>query len=159
MCDEPHDNCESHECECCKFGPEEMERREQKAMRQYGWFSHIVPEDPDSPLNFNAHTHGFGVTFDQPDVQIVLPLPQKVLGHVLHSLADKIRDEDYKMETGVPVEGILHGNYKVMFVKAVECDRQVFRMILPDKDGNLEQSEQQEGFADQWVGSGDYREN
>jgi hypothetical protein len=109
-------------------------RREwdQEMLQKYGWFVHYVPGD--DPLPLNAHTHGVKENFNHPDIQIVLPIDTKVLHGVFVSVLDNIRENAVTYEAGKQYDDVLM-RFPVQFKKAIECEREVLRLILPDPNG------------------------
>ena len=131
-----HKNCN---CAVCQHGLEAVEAHEAKCMEKYGWYAHCVAEDPDSPTEFNYHTHGCMVSFNHPDLQIVIPLDAKTLTEIAYNVIKKAATGT-KLEDGVELHGIVH-DYPVRLRTARECDRDVLRICLPDIDGLFETSE------------------
>jgi len=126
----------SGNCKCfvCQNGIESLEDFEKTMMEKHGWYAHLVP-DPSFPLGINCHTHGLDHTFNHRDLQIIFPLNDKILIHLLHNCVDYIKENKH-----IPIEKELTGiiqDYHCKFVRAQECDRDVLRMIVPDKYGNL----------------------
>lgn len=129
------------DCECamCKYGPEAVAKWEAEQVAKHGWYAHLVQDDTNLFFGFNCHTHGIQENLHHPDLQIVLPMDAQTCLGILHSVVAKIR-EGKQFKHGDMVEGIIQDGYKVLFINARECDRNVLRIILPDKDGNLEPS-------------------
>ena len=137
------------ECMCCAHGPENTAEQEKRAMEEHGWIVHVVKDD--SPTGYNAHTHGFDETLKHPDFQIVLPMPPKTAQGIFVDIFEQIK-AGKKFPLARPVSGILRDGYKAMFVVAKESDREVWRVILPDNDGNLLKGTVEGVFATQWEG-------
>lgn len=117
-------------------------------METYGWFAHYVGDDDATPFGANFHTHGVPHSFGHKDLQIVFPLPQRVTHTLLTNAVEQIK-KGVVFHHGDEVEGIVR-NYKVRFVEAVENSRAVLRMIIPDKDGNLHESNMTGEFGRQY---------
>lgn len=131
-----HDNCN---CDICsgKITREELNHKEKRMMKEYGWYAHIVAGDPQSPTGFNYHTHGFRETLDHPDIQIVLP----IRGEHCHSLAANLfrQIKEGKRFADKGQTTIRHADGKsefvVKFIEVKESGRDVLRVILPNPDG------------------------
>lgn len=134
-----------------------QEQREQevndwhkKQVEKHGWYVHYVTSDDDeSPTGTNIHTHGIRETFNHPDLQIVIPLPQEVVMSVLHVAVNRIKEGESFSE-GMRRSNILAGDYDVTFIKAKENGREVIRIVLPDADGNLHPESITDNFAKQY---------
>lgn len=109
---------------------------EREFLAKDGFFAHLVP-DETSPLGFNAHTHGFELTWNHPDLQIVFPVDGQVAMGLFWAAVAHIK-EGSVFSDGDVVARIAGNEYKVKFVKVQESGRDVLRMILPDKEGNLD---------------------
>lgn len=142
-------------CAQCTLGEEGFEEWAIKSIREYGWFAHLITEtDEQSPTGFNAHTHGMPRNLKHDDFQIVIPLPPRLLMQVLHRLASMIK-EGVNFEVGKkyrlwPDESEpMH----IEFAYAVESDRPVLRVILPDKQYRTAKEEMDEPYRKQWEGT------
>ena len=105
-------------------------------MNKFGFITHYVPDDPESPTKVNAHTHGLPESFGHKDIQIVLPLPPKDTHMIIHGLVREIK-EGKKFESYIEYSEVIE-NYKIKFIDAIECGRPVLRLIFPDNEGNLD---------------------
>jgi len=123
-------------------------REQEEMMKKYGWFAHYVNDDSEYVLGINYHTHGLPETYDHPDLQIVFPLEPKLAHSLFWNVINKIKDGEH-FKDGDTAEGIVKG-YSVKFMEAVENDRTVLRIILPDKSGNLERKDLTEQLAKQY---------
>lgn len=146
-----HSHSPEVHCDCCHHGLEATLRHEQEMMQKNGWYAHIVADEPSLPLGFNYHTHGFPESFQSPDIQIILPLDQRVVHGVARIIAQRLR-EGRKFKLGEREGDLLGGGFDVMFVEAVESDRPVWRVILPDGKNQLERDKMHPDFAAQWHG-------
>ena len=124
-------------CDVCdgKDSLADMLAQEQTMMEKQGWYAHCVAKGDTTPSGFNYHTHGFEESFNVPDIQFVLPIDPKILHGLAHDLVKQIK-EGLKITDGMLFDKLIR-KYKVRFVKATECDREVLRIILPDKNGCL----------------------
>jgi len=130
-----HQHKEGEQCAICEFGIEEIERREKKHMEDYGWYAHIVQDDPDLPFGYNYHTHGFNYSWDHHDIQIILPIDSRLCHAIVNGIVNNLK-KGKRYEVGPKYDDILD-KYPVQFIHARECDRNVLRLILPDEDGEL----------------------
>ena len=101
------------------------------------------------PYGLNAHTHGLRESFNHADLQIVFQLPPHVIDGLLQSCVSLIKDGK-TFEPNVDYDDIASGGYKVRFMVADEGDREVLRMIIPGKDGELDQDSIDPAFKDQY---------
>lgn len=146
------DQCEcEHECIVCKHGKDFASEREREAMAKEGWIVHVVLGDKDAPDGINIHTHGLTTKIPHPDLQIVLPIRPEDAHSVLIDVVKQL-EAGKRFPLGRPVGGVLPEGYKLMFVRAHETDREVWRIILPDADGNLLRETLDEQFQSQWEG-------
>lgn len=120
------------ECAGCKDGMEVVIARDQAALKQYGWYAHCVRPDPESPTGFNIHTHGLDLK-GLVDFQIVCPLPPEVAHNILKILVDRALAGE-KFEAGVDIDKVI-AKFPVRLAMAMECDRKVWRVIMPDRLG------------------------
>jgi hypothetical protein len=130
---------------------ENLSPQEEAALESYGWYSHLVFSEDTARKWVNYHTHGLPELYGHLDFQFVLPLDR----HTLHALATKLVDRVKKGErfsAGMRVSGIAR-KYDVLLVKTTESrsnPRSVLRVILPDKDGNLDKATISGIFATQF---------
>lgn len=83
----------------------------------------------------NIHTHGVLEKYNHPDLQVVLPLNQQLAHYVMWELVNLIKSGKTFKAGDISEEVI--SNYSVYFINAYENDRNVIRMIMPDKNGTL----------------------
>lgn len=125
------------------MGVDKYREWEFKMYEKYGWFMHFVMPKEDEeldpehhgPLGANYHTHGIYFKYGHPELQIVFPCRPDIASALLWTVVARI-DEGEIFEPGKKYEKIVK-DYQVTFVPAVENERQVLRMILPDVAGNL----------------------
>lgn len=108
-----------------------------KMMRQHGWYAHFVPGDEDFPNSINYHTHGVERSFGHADLQICFPIPPDTCHQIFSLVVDNIK-EGARYLPGVQYPDIIDNDLKVAFIEAMECGRQVLRLIFPDKNGAYE---------------------
>jgi hypothetical protein len=128
-----------------------IKRWQQVRKDKLGWIGDYIFGCDDMPYGINAHTHGLAENFDHLDLQVVLDINDRMINNIFTTCADRIKEGE-TFEPGVPYAGVLRG-YMVTFAKAKEDDREVLRVILPDKDGNLDK--ETNVLQDQYEGTHD----
>ena len=108
----------------------------QKNIEEFGYFAEFVVGGD----TVNYHTHGVLENFDHPDFQIVLNIDPKTANWIFHDMVEKIKSGD-RFEPGKVYSGILGNGYNIAVTPAMESNRDVLRVILPDDSGSLESSE------------------
>jgi hypothetical protein len=124
---------------------------EQEALESQGWFSHFVMPTVDGQTWVNYHTHGLPEHYAHPDFQLVLPLDSKTLHALAAKLVDRVKKGE-RFAPGVRVSGIT-AKYDVLLIDASETKtirRKVLRVIIPDKNGNVDKEFLSGIFADQF---------
>ena len=138
-----------HECVKCEGTlPPDFEK---KAMEKMGYLGLIVLDDKDFPNGCNIHTHGFWESWKHPDIQIVIPMPKEIIGPIFGT-AKEIATRGGQIITGRLYDNFLKG-FNVEFAWAVECDRDILRIILPDKDGETARGKIAAPYDKQWEGT------
>jgi hypothetical protein len=136
---------------CC-HNFESIKKSIDLALKKYGWYIHYIPDDTDTPYNFNSHTHNLSKKFGHPDLQIVFPLPHTVVEPLFSRLVNIIKNEKMVFTAGevyYPHKG--YDNYPITFIKAAESGREVLRVILPDRFGKVLQNElEDDRYLDQY---------
>lgn len=132
-CKEPH----KMECECCsgKLTLAEAEAQQKQWLKEHGFYWHYIPTTEHTVPLANAHTHGLKESFDHPDLQITAPVGFQACAQVLHDVVGLIK-EGACFKDGDTSDRVLQG-MPVAFLEAVEGDRKVLRVILPDPRGNV----------------------
>lgn len=132
--------CECKICEAQRQGKSHQEgmaeyrKWEHKQMEKYGWYSHYVP--PDTAGLANIHTHGIQESFGHPDLQIVVSLAPNLVSSIFANIVERIKAGE-KFVAAEKVSKIIT-DFDITFADAIENDRWVLRIILPDAEGNLE---------------------
>ena len=136
------------ECEICNGVTEdEVIRRQSDALEKTGWYAHYVfGETPD---RMNIHTHGLRELFDHPDLQIVFPLPQETAHGILTTLCDRIKAGE-KFKAGDMLSKVIRPPFLIRLIDAQEGDRDVLRLVFPDKDNNIDEDTIQYEFKFQF---------
>lgn len=122
-----------------------MEVWQEEQLKKYGFYIHFVFDEERTPNYTNIHTHGIMENFNHPDLQICLPITDMWAKFILHTIVDKIKSGEY-FKTDVEYPDILADNYKVKFIKAIECRREILRVILPDVNHQFDSP----GYIDQF---------
>lgn len=106
-------------------------------LKKYGFYVDLVMGGlPDGLVNI--HTHGFPESVFHPDIQIVVNIGQQNAMAILHLIHGNLKSGKSKgYYPGQDYDDIAAG-FKVRFIKARECDRDVCRLIVCDSDGNLD---------------------
>lgn len=120
---------------------------EMDMLKTYGWYVHIVQLETNPNLA-NAHTHGIFESFGHLDFQIALSLPKNVYSYIFAELVERIND-DKIFTDGMIVDDLLE-KYNVKFLKYTESGRDVMRIIIPDRKGNLDRFTSEEPFNMQY---------
>lgn len=120
--------------------------QEVSMIEKYGYYVHMVPYEPETQLA-NYHSHGLSL-IGHPDMQVVIALPAEITGYLFKTYYDMVKSGT-KIQTNKLYEDFLQG-YAVQFIWAVEQDRDVLRMILPDKSGNTQKDSMDSAYKNQW---------
>lgn len=136
-------------------GPDEIRRRmaeiDGQGIAKYGFIVRDVSGSMDHPRAANRNTHGLPLTFQHPDIQIVYPIPSDLAMILIQTVVDWIK-EGNKIEPGKEYDFVLVG-YNVLFtpVDEVGHTEKILRMILPDRDNNLQYDKMAEKYQFQWT--------
>lgn len=104
----------------------------------HGWLMHYVASDSTSPTGTNIHTHGMTENLKHIDLQCVAVIPPDLAILIFHNIVRKIKvGTTYK--DGDVVDGIIE-KFNIKFVAATEGGRPVLRIIVPDRNGNVERN-------------------
>lgn len=127
----------------------------EKAMKAEGWIIEVISDTKDSKCatgtGRDAHTHGIEEKFGHMDLQCVLPINADLVGDIFHRIVKMIK-EGTKFESGKCYGDIVNNKYKIRFLTAMEGDREVLRIIIPDKNGKLHKELMEEKFRVQFNG-------
>ena len=127
-----HEHQKGQKCFLCDGGTKkDLAEWQDKNMEKYGFYMHFVPDGHF----INAHTHGFDKTWGHLDFQIVLPLEQKLISSFFWTFADRVKAGE-KFEADTSVDKVIK-NMPVRLTRAHENDRDVLRIIFPDKNGKF----------------------
>jgi hypothetical protein len=132
---------------------QQMAAKEGRAMSKHGWYAHAEVGDPQSPTSYNYHTHGFVESLGHLDIQVVLPMPESQCHAIATTVYQRIRDGT-RFDDG-DVSSKIIPNFSVRFIKVRESDREVLRVILPGRNGEVEPAklgdEEEPEYALQWT--------
>ena len=106
-------------------------------MQEPTWIIHCVfsNETIDSDVAYiNAHTHGLE-QYGHLDFQVVIALPSNLLGYILNTLGDRVRNGEV-FKNGETVDDLLQ-DLSVRLDEFEETGRTVLRVILPDEENLL----------------------
>lgn len=118
-------------------------------LSRYQFYTHVIM-DVEAPNGVNAHTHGLRMSFQHLDFQVCLPLGLEVISGLFHDLVNLIRRGE-RFEAGQTFVGLLQKEYPVHFVLALESNREILRMILPDPTGEFRREKLMPGlYKEQW---------
>jgi hypothetical protein len=125
----------------CEEGIDAVRKWQEGKRKDVGWYVHYVASgDDQSPTGHNVHTHGLVESFLHLDFQIVCPLPPEVSHMILHSCVERIKKGE-RFNEGDVKEDLIENGYFVKFISAIECERPVLRLCMPDKHGKFEDSD------------------
>jgi hypothetical protein len=96
-----------------------------------GWVSSYESIDRN---HINYCTHGVQLNYNHPDFQITLPIGASNAENIARDLIEDVR-KGHVFKEGEKYSGYLLGGYDLTFKRCVEGDRQVLRVIFPDKNG------------------------
>lgn len=138
-----HNHQEGQKCFACEHGKEAMEKFEKDSIEKYGWYTHfITDEDDSSPTGFNAHTHHLMESYGHPDLQIVIPMEPQLVSYIFHNAVNEYIKKGIPLEVGKEYKNIIGNGYSITVIKVKETDdREVLRIIFPDKYGYLQKTE------------------
>jgi hypothetical protein len=146
--EKPH----SQQCTClpCSFLRIYYLRRNEALLQENeGWTAdYVITSDPSTPTGFNAHTH-IHERYGHPDFQIALRLPMGLCDHIFRGLVDRVKN-GHKFKAGDRIEGVFgeKNEYNVVLIDAIENDRPVLRVIIPDEHGHLDKAELKDAHQD-----------
>ena len=148
MSNESKCECDNPECAGCQGVDVEQWQQEQE--EKHGWYSHLVADEPrpNLPTGFNAHTHGLPDKYDHPDFELVISIPQQVVGSIFWSLTKRIAGGE-RFEPGQEVSEVIQ-KFNIKLIPAFRDDEEVLRIILPNAEGKLNENELHGNFAMQY---------
>lgn len=132
-----------HKCDAC--GGKDVDKFAKDCMKKYGWYAHYVMLDAS---HVNYHTHGVYKSFQHCDFQIVLPIDYRLAHKLFGDLVTKVK-EGARFSSGYRYSEVIK-NFDVLFTLRQENERAVERLILPDKNGNLEPEKMAEPYNHQF---------
>ena len=82
----------------------------------------------------DAHTVGLE-RFGAKELQVVMALPQELIGYTLNSVGLRIRDEGLKLKDGDTIDGLFENNVCVKVFETADADgKTIHRLIFPDSE-------------------------
>lgn len=114
-----------------------IKSRERNMIEDHGFFVRYVYETEASEFDglANIYTQGLPRSFNHPDIQVVLPIPQLVIHSVLVGVVNAIKS-GIVFEDGVISHEVLAG-MPVTFKPFDNGGVSMLRMLLPDPNGVL----------------------
>ena len=130
---------------------EDVSPQEKAFLESHGWYSHFVFSRDDRHRWVNYHTHGLPEHYGHLDFQFVLPLEVDELHALASTLVDRVKKGE-RFVAGMRVGGLIkkHDVLLIQTTEAPSTPRSVLRIILPDKDGNLDRATLKGIFAEQF---------
>ena len=123
---------DENQCEYCNDPSRNVTAEQWALIELYGWMTHAVLDG----VHANFHTHGMPKTYRHLDLQIVVRLPghlaQALFVNAIHQIEGGLKFKDGDISNEILDE------YPVKFFETKECDRKVLRMILSDKEGQVD---------------------
>jgi len=133
---------------------EKLIRARNKMMEEHGWVVDAVFDTENSKCEtgtgVDIHTHGLEESFGHMDLQCTLPADMEMIHSIFCIIVKNIK-EGKKYEHGKCYK-ILDNGYKFRFIKTTQGNREVLRIIFPDKHGKLHKSLMEEKFKIQYCG-------
>ena len=138
--------CNGPNCACSHHSMEEIMQWQTDMIAKHGFYIHYTPGENLSLCNF--HTHGILENLLHPDFQIVVPISPKAAYNIIWTLVDMVK-EGHRFNAGDKVDKVIQ-NFPITFIVAEECERELLRLILPDKKGNLSKEDIEGAFTLQY---------
>jgi len=162
---EGHDHKDGEECFICKHGIDAMRRWEDECMAKHGWYAHYITKGVDGvgaeglPYKCNLHTHGIPITWPGAlDAQLCLPSSvSPKTAHGFFVMYVDLLKEGYRFRHGDACAKVLK-DLMVVFARTTEQERDVLRIILPDRHGHLLKGTIGGGLDAQWGGCDEVKE-
>lgn len=125
--------------------------QEEELGKAHGWYSHFILPANAGQRRVNYHTHGLLEHYGHLDFQFVLPLDPNILHALATKLVNRVKVGE-RFTAGMRVSGVVE-NYDVLLMKTTETQRDshvVLRVILPDRNGNIDKGDLDALFAAQF---------
>lgn len=113
----------------------ERDQWQKEMLEEYGWYLDVVLAEEYDEIHANYHTHGVQENFNHKDFQIVLNMDPEMAHQIFIDLINDISNGKSFVE-GVKYPGIIEG-FNVAFKEYKEMNREVLRVLLPDRNGIL----------------------
>ena len=107
-------------------------------------------QDDDTALKANIHTHGLLENYNHLEIQICLPIHPELAFSILNEVAYKVKGGKVFCENTRYSEVLQ--NLDVLMVKAKDEGVDILRLIIPDKDGNLDKEKLTGDYQMQYKG-------
>lgn len=102
-------------------------------LKEFGYYIHFISGYGLYGNIVNYHTHGLMENLNHKELQIVLPISEKVSYNIFHSIV-KVIKSGKKLEDGEMLEEIIV-NFPIKIVKTTDGNNEVFRIVFPDPNG------------------------
>ncbi|MGP8215550.1 MAG: DUF4262 domain-containing protein [Bacteroidia bacterium] len=122
-------------CEGCGNGLNAVLSKQNELMKKYGWLMHFVIRDEQCPFGINIHTHGFPEKFNHPDMQICAPISPGAAQGIMNNIVRRLQKQEV-FKANKKYKNIIEG-FPVLIRSAREDDREVLRIVLPDRHGHF----------------------
>jgi hypothetical protein len=99
---------------------------------------HVFGDTANSPSGTNSHTHGLAELRGHHDLQITLPVRPEVAAAVFNRLVHLILNCGMRFRPGDRCPNVANAHMDVGFIASRESGRVVLRVILPDREGNID---------------------
>jgi hypothetical protein len=118
------------------------------ALEIEGWNIHVIYPGCGFPNHFCAMTEGFEITFNHPEIQMVIPMRPDWIHAMFMEVAACLKS-GHTISTGENdfYLDIMPQPYAVRFIEKQYNGKTVLRMLCPDKNNTFEE----EGFNNQFL--------
>lgn len=114
---------------------DKINRDHEEMLKQHGWLMHAVPASQYDGIHANYHTHGVFESWSHMDFQITLDMNPKMAHQIIAVAINNVK-EGFRYENNKVYNNVLVG-MPVMTKVFFECGRQVMRIVLPNKKGEI----------------------
>jgi hypothetical protein len=118
---------------------DKIKEKQERALREHGWYAHFVNGDLEYPNQTNYHTHGILEKFQHPDLQICIPIQPALAHSLFHAIVARIQ-EGFIYEPNKSYDNVLAGGFLVKTIEVKDDNRSLLRIIIPDANGRFDTS-------------------
>jgi len=130
-------NCQ---CYACTNGIEKYQATKAESIKNSGWATIAITDDPTTPFNVNIYTEGLPQNFQHLNLQICSPMPRNDyrVAHEIIATAIALIKGGQVLLPGNFYDDIIVG-YKVATALALDDQtaEPLLRLIIPDKNGQF----------------------